>query len=136
MIQYKNIEAKVQEYEATIALLTQEIERLNNMVRTKSDECDRTGNKVRGLEDQINFLRAHEVKLQENERVISNLNITVNEFKRSSQNEQEKTRTLEGRLRDVESNLININQEKERITREFKQRSLDFDELKNRYGRL
>ena len=66
MIQYKNIEAKVQEYEATIALLTQEIERLNNMVRTKSDECDRMGNKVRGLEDQINFLRAHEVKLQEN----------------------------------------------------------------------
>ena len=60
----------------------------------------------------------------------------MNEFKRNFQNEQEKARTLEGRLRDVESNLINVNQEKERVTRDFKQRSLDFDELKNRYGRL
>lgn len=136
LIQYKNIEAKVQEYEATIALLTQEIERLNNMIRTKSDECDRMGNKIRGLDDQINFLKAHETKLQENERVINNLNITVNEFKRNIQNEQDKARSLEGRLRDVESNLINVNQEKERITREFKQRCFDFDELKNRYGRL
>lgn len=36
----------------------------------------------------------------------------------------------------MESNLINVNQEKERITREYKQKGFDFDELKNRYGRL
>lgn len=43
---------------------------------------------------------------------------------------------MEGRLRDIESNLINVNQEKERVTRDFKQKCFDFDELKNRYGRL
>lgn len=48
------------------------------MVRNKTDECDRMNHKIRGLDDQINFLRAHETKLQENERVINNLNITVN----------------------------------------------------------
>ena len=136
LIQYKNIEAKVQEYEATIALLTQEIERLNNMVRAKAEECDRMGHKIRGLDDQINFLKAHEIKLQENERVINTLNISVNEFKRNMTNEQDKSRSMEGRLRDIESNLINVNQEKERITRDFKQKCFDFDELKNRYGRL
>lgn len=39
-------------------------------------------------------------------------------------------------MRDIENNLINVNQEKERITRDFKQKCFDFDELKNRYGRL
>ena len=39
--------------------MSQEIERLNNMIRTKSDECDRMANKIRGLDDQINFLKAH-----------------------------------------------------------------------------
>lgn len=48
------------------------------MMRNKSDECDRMGNKIRGLDDQINFLKAHETKLQDNERVINNLNINVN----------------------------------------------------------
>lgn len=56
------------------------------MIRTKSDECDRMVNKIRGLEDQINFLKAHETKLQDNERTINTLNITVNEFKRNIQN--------------------------------------------------
>ena len=35
--QYRNIEIKMQEHEGTIAMLTQEIERLNNMLRNKND---------------------------------------------------------------------------------------------------
>ena len=100
----------MQEYEATIALLTQEIERLNNMLRTKTHELDRISTSIRGLEDQVDFLRAHESKLQDNERTINGLNITVNEVKRSILNEQDKTRVLESRLRDGENNLLGVNQ--------------------------
>ena len=84
--QYRNIEIKMQEHEGTIAMLTQEIERLNNMLRNKNEEYERLANRCRGLEDQVNFLKAHETKLADNERVIQNLNINITELKRNNQN--------------------------------------------------
>lgn len=41
LIQYKNIESKVKEYEHSFAVMTQEIERLNNVIRAKTDEITR-----------------------------------------------------------------------------------------------
>jgi uncharacterized small protein (DUF1192 family) len=37
LIQYRTIEVKVLDYEGKIALLTQEVERLTNLLRAKND---------------------------------------------------------------------------------------------------
>ena len=47
-------------------MLTQELERLNNILRNKNDEYERLANRCRGLEDQVNSLKAYETKLADN----------------------------------------------------------------------
>lgn len=136
LIQFKNIEAKVQEYEHSFAVLTQEVERLNNALRVKTDEITRLNDRIRGLEDQVAFLKSHETKLIENQRIIETLNITINEFKRNFQLEQEKTRGMEGRARDFESQLYASAQEKDRLSALLKQKGFEFDEIRSKYSRL
>lgn len=79
--------------------MTQEIERLNNVVRAKTNELNGFQERCHGLEDQVAYLKSHETKLLESQRIIDTLNITVNEFKRNIQNEQDKARSIDGRAR-------------------------------------
>lgn len=100
LVQYRTIESKVQEYEQSLSLMTQEIERLNNVLRGKTNEISALQDRCHALEDQVAYLKSHETKLLENQRVIDNLTITINEFKRNIQNEQDKARSCEGRARE------------------------------------
>jgi hypothetical protein len=47
----------------------------------------------------VAYLKSHETKLLESQRVIDTLNITINEFKRNIQLEQDKARSFDGRAR-------------------------------------
>ena len=41
IVEYRTIETKLRDYEGKVAMLTQEIERLTNLLRAKNDEVER-----------------------------------------------------------------------------------------------
>ena len=66
LIEYKSIEGKVKEYETAINNLTRQLEEYNNEIRMKTDEADRYKLMIRKLEEEVQFLQAHEAKLKDN----------------------------------------------------------------------
>jgi Tfp pilus assembly protein PilN len=82
LVEYRTIEAKVRDYEGKIAMLTQEIERLTNLLRAKNDEVDRMNINYKRIEEEAIYLKSHESKLAESERIIKSLNATIDGLRR------------------------------------------------------
>jgi chromosome segregation ATPase len=116
--------------------MTQEIERLNNVIRSKTEDIAKLQERCRDMEDQVAFLKSHETKLIESQRTIDSLTITINEFKRNVQNEQDKARAIDGRARELETHLFSSTQEKEKLATLLKQKGFEYDELRNKFSRL
>ncbi len=76
------------------------------MIRTKINELNTLQEHCHGLEDQVAYLKSHETKLIESQRLIDNLNITISEFKRTIQNEQDKARNADSKARELDSHLF------------------------------
>lgn len=57
-------------------------------------------------------------------------------MKRTIQNEQDKVRGSDSKMREFEAQLYNSAQEKERMIAVLKQKGFEYDELRGKYSRL
>lgn len=64
MEEYRNIEAGIKDYENKIGLMTQEIDRLNNLIKEQGEDIDRLEGEKIQLHSVINELKNYELKLQ------------------------------------------------------------------------
>lgn len=62
--EYRNIEAGIKDYENKIGLMTQEIDRLNNLIKEQGEDIDRLEGEKIQLHSVINELKNYELKLQ------------------------------------------------------------------------
>lgn len=60
-----------------INMLTQEKERLNNLIRSKNDDIDNLENEKLELHTKINHYKNYEMKITEGEQVTARLNSEI-----------------------------------------------------------
>lgn len=66
MQEYKNIEMKVRDFENKIAMLVQENERLNTLIRAKNDDIDQLEKDKLEMHTQVSHYKNYEIKINEN----------------------------------------------------------------------
>ena len=71
--EYRSIEGKVKDYENKIALLTQEIERLNTLNRSKSEDIEVLEREKVELHTKMTFYKNYELKISESEQAAAQL---------------------------------------------------------------
>lgn len=71
--EFRGVESRIREYENQLALLTQEVERMNNLLRNKNDEIERLNVTIRRLQEENALLKTNERRMAESERTIQNL---------------------------------------------------------------
>lgn len=74
--------------------------------------------------------------MQENEQVISQLKKNINNINSQLENVNGKLRAAENKNKDLENNLYNQSQEKEKINSIARTKTQEADELKNKYGQM
>lgn len=104
----RQLESKISEYENRIGLLTQEIERLNNVLRQRLGEIEEWKGRYSKLEIQLSHYRGYEDKVRELEERTSMLVGQLEEWK-SKYSKLEITitqyRGYEGKLADYENRI-------------------------------
>ena len=60
----------------------------------------------------------------------------MTEIKRTLLTEQDRGRGLENKIRDMEQITFGLNQDKERLNGQLRQKSLEFEELRNRFSKM
>lgn len=68
--EYRNIEIKVKDFENKIIMLTQEIERLNQLINEKNGLIANLERDQLDLHSKINHYKSYEQKIQESESYI------------------------------------------------------------------
>jgi uncharacterized small protein (DUF1192 family) len=111
--EYKGLEGRLREYENRIALLSQEIERLNGVLKSRADEIEQWRVNYSKLEITINEYKVIESRGKDMEGRVSMLLREIDDWKsRYSKLEISigEYRNLEGRLKEYENRLVkNIN---------------------------
>jgi chromosome segregation ATPase len=108
--EYRHTESQNRDYENKINMLTQELERVNNVVRGKNQDLERATLTIRNIEEEMLYLRGYETKIAESEKTIITLNQTVDNIKREGTKWEDKIRTTESRCRELEQNCYAISQ--------------------------
>ena len=110
--EYKNIEYRVKEFENKIAMLVQENERLNGLIRTKNDDIEQLEKEKLQIHSEMMKYKNYEHKIAENEQIVQRLNDQLHNFKRDKEKLLEKNDHTDTRVRELENHLFMNNQEK------------------------
>lgn len=71
--EFKNIEVYLKDYENKVALMTKEIDRLNNLIKTKNDDIEQLEKEKLELHTLMNKYKNYEIKINEYEQVVAKL---------------------------------------------------------------
>jgi chromosome segregation ATPase len=69
----KNISSQQKDFENKVILLTQEIERLNSLIKAKNTDIDQLEEEKLTLHSKINHYKNFEIKINENEQMVDKL---------------------------------------------------------------
>ena len=105
----------MKDLENKIALMTQEMDRLNNLIRNKNEDLEQLEREKIELYSQVNKYKNYEPKMQENEQIIGQLKNALNGANNQLQDAAEKIRAAENKHKDLENNMYSQSQEKEKI---------------------
>jgi chromosome segregation ATPase len=134
--EYKNIEEKLRDYQNKIALLTTEMERLNDLLKDRNKEISQLENEKLEIYQQISYYKNYESKIGEKDQIIAKNNETINALKRDIENWQIKTRDADTKARELENTLFRASQEKEKLGSMIKLKNSEYEELRGQYSRL
>lgn len=117
----QNNERKIAEYENKIRVMSQEIDRLNEMLRTKNIELEQSRRQFKEYQESVTM----EVKgnYGQYETTVSNLNKEIEDLKRKLNENSIKTKEYESKLVmtsheiDRLNNMINIKTEELTVSR-------------------
>lgn len=90
---------RVKEFENKIAMLVQENERLNGLIRTKNDDIEQLEKDKLQLHTEMMKYKNYEHKITENEQIVSRLNDQLSNIKREKDRALEKNDQTDGRVR-------------------------------------
>lgn len=136
MQEYKNIEMKVRDFENKIAMLVQENERLNTLIRAKNDDIDQLEKDKLEMHAQVSHYKNYEIKINENEMLVKRLNDQIHNLKTENGNWERKLREVEGRSGEFERVLYENNKEKEKLSNMIKAKANEYDQLRSKYAQL
>lgn len=134
--EYKNDEVEMRDLNSRINMLTQEKERLNNLIRSKNDDIQSLENEKLELHSKMNHYRNYEVKITESEQITTRLNSEIAKLRGDIESWQDKNRQAENKIRDMDRLLYENNNEKERLSSIIKNKNYEQEELRNKYSRL
>lgn len=134
--EYKNIEEKLRDYQNKIALLTTEMERLNDLLKDRNKEISQLENEKLEIYQQISYYKNYESKIGEKDQIISKNNETISALKRDIENWQIKTRDADSKARELENTLFRASQEKDKLSSMIKLKNSEHEALKGQYSRL
>ena len=110
MNEYKNIQQALKDNQNKIALMTQEIDRLNNLIKNKNSDIDDLEREKIELYSMVNKYKNYETKIQENEQVVNRLQKSLADLKKDMDNSQDKIRSLDNKNKELENNLYQQSQ--------------------------
>jgi chromosome segregation ATPase len=134
MNEYKNVEVYLKDLENKIALMTQENDRLNNLIKNKNDDLAQLEREKIELYSQVNKYKNYEPKMQENEQAIAQLKQALNKAQAQAGEAEQRIRAAENRHKDLENNLYSQSQEKEKVNSIARAKTQEAEELRNRYN--
>ena len=151
--EFKGSQAKIIEYENRLALMSSEIERLNAILKKKSDEIEDWRNRYSKLEITFNQSSGKDAKIRELESIISGMQREIERIQgilREKDNEVDKEKikrsklesdvggikVLEMKLKEYENKLALLTSEIERLNMVLLREKEEKDRMKNRIGEL
>lgn len=89
--------------------MTQERERLNNLLRSKNDDINQLEKEKLELHTKINHYRNYEIKISEGEQTVTKLREDINKLRKEVENWQGRAKDFENKNREMESLLYQSN---------------------------
>ena len=89
--------------------MTQERERLNNLLRSKNDDINQLEKEKLELHTKINHYRNYEIKISEGEQTVAKLREDINKLRKEVENWQGRAKDFENKNREMESLLYQSN---------------------------
>lgn len=130
--EYKNIQIYLKDNQNKIALMTQEIDRLNNLIKTKNDDIEQLEKEKLELHTAMNKYKNYEIKIYENQQTAAKLQNNIEICKKDIENWQNKYRTSEAKAKELENNLYAASQQKEKVGNIARAKTQECEQLKNR----
>lgn len=134
--EYKNIQIYLKDNENKIALMTQEIDRLNNLIKTKNEDIEQLEKEKIEIHSAMTKYKNYEIKIYENEQTVAKLQNNIEICKKDIENWQNKFRASEARGKELENNLYSTSQEKEKVGNIARTKTQECEELKNKINFL
>jgi chromosome segregation ATPase len=106
---FRNAEIEIKDLGNRINMMTQERERLNNLLRSKNDDIKALEDEKLGLHSKINHYKNYENKINEGEQMAAKLKDDVNKLRNDGENWQNKAKQFENKVRDLENQLYQNN---------------------------
>lgn len=133
---FRNAELQIKDLSNKINMMTQQKERLNNLLRSKNDDIKGLENEKLELHSKINHYRNYEVKISESEQITTKLKDDINKLRKDVENWQGRAKEYENKARELENHLYQNNSEKEKLSAMIKTKNNEYDDLRGRYARL
>lgn len=101
--EFRNIQLQLNEYENKIALMTQEIDRLNNLIKDRNQDISTLENQKLQLHTLVNQYKNYELKIQENEQTVSKLQSALNNARNELDGMANKIRIAESKAKEAQN---------------------------------
>ena len=121
----KSLEMRIEEYENKIAMITSEIERLNNLLGKERDEKEKFRIKIYEYEQKLNSFSNVQRELDTWRKRYGELEITLSEY-----------RTYEIRVKEYENKLVLLSSELERLKSMNNQKTEEIETWKIKYYKI
>lgn len=133
---YRNAQIEIKDLANKINMMTQQRERLNNLIRSKNDDIKALENQKLELHSKINYYKNYEVKISESEQVSSKLKEDILKLRKDIEMWQGRAKEYENKVRELENYLYQNNSEKQKLSVMIKSKNNEYDDLRSRYARL
>lgn len=120
----------MKDFEHKIIMLTQEIERLNQLINEKNAFINGLEKEQIDLHSKINHYKSYESKIQESESYIKKYQDQIANVKRELDGWQKKAKDSDQRNKELDSNLFSQAQERERLSNLLKTKNHEFEGLR------
>lgn len=98
---FRNAELQIKDLSNKINVMTQQKERLNNLLRSKNDDIKGLENEKLELHSKINHYRNYEVKISESEQITTKLKDDINKLRKDVENWQGRAKDYENKAREL-----------------------------------